>query len=378
MNESAKDTSASSEPAQDLVLNGLRHFSHGNVEEANAAWNQVLEVEPNHERATDYLTNSMIDMESDRDPAEAMTSAKSVLGAYDDVLEDIRELHQVIVNLIKTGALEEALVLLEHVCDTVDGGEEQFGRVRRLVRNLLALRYALHLGPLGQRVVGSETQAPPDLASEEMHVLALVDVTGSEQAMTIADLLDASLYGPFLTFRALVTLRHRELVALEQEDGFAETYGDSEAAAGDIPPPPQPADVPSEIVDSEDAEEADTEEADAEESDDTSPEQEPEEEAGEGASPDASPPSDSSAEDDPAGSHTTSSSSQSPGAEENAPAPSEEAEADGDFDALFRKGVSLYVQGEFEKARRRFEKCLDLRPDDPRAKRNLERVKRQE
>lgn len=373
----------------DFLRLGLRHFSRKNVDAANEAWNRVLELEPNHERATDYLTNTLVDVEDERDPAEAMQEAQSVINAYDDALGDVQELHQAIVELVKAGKLEEALVLLERAHDLVERGEEHFGRVRTLVENLLSLRYAVYLGPLDQVLAGEEDRAPTDLASEEMHVLALVDVNGREHQMSTLDLLDESLYGPFPTLRALITLCHRGLVTLHAPDApptpSDARHGDADASSAAAPPPPKPSDV-----------EAPTDAAEA--TPDHAPGNLPTDQDEAASSPESAA-DDTPADSPPAGEDAAAEAGAGVAGDtdaeavearegdaqtENAePGPADGEARDGEdlgddeYDELFRQGVSLYVQGEYDQARECFERCLAARPDDPRPKRNLQRLEKQ-
>lgn len=341
---------------QHLLRAGLRLYSLGDVERANDQWNQVLSHVEDHDTATDYLTNSLVSLEG-TDAAEAMNASPAVLDEHADEIDEITNVHNLVVELIKQSKLEQALVLLEHGRSQFEKGDHRFSRVSKLVRNLLTLRYVVALGPLHQLVDAAEHAEADDLSAEEMHILALVDVSASQEGLTIDDLLSDSLYGPFKTLRALVTLRNHEYVRLRSPDAPTPDPDDltvtasgeaapddsaepddaaEEATSAEEQDPPADAEAPSDAEETPDAEdpadETDVEETDVEETD-----------------------------------VVTSTGDTDPGTDT---APS----LDDDFDDVFRRAVGAYVNGEFAEARSLFEECAEMRPDDPRPTRNLERI----
>jgi tetratricopeptide (TPR) repeat protein len=82
-----------------LMEKGLRHYGEGLVEQAAACWNEVLELDPDHQEARGYLRNAGLD---GGDVKAAETSGNGEASLLADALE-----------LFRTGEASEALVLLE-------------------------------------------------------------------------------------------------------------------------------------------------------------------------------------------------------------------------------------------------------------------------
>lgn len=82
-----------------LMEKGLRHYGEGLVEQAAACWNEVLELDPDHQEARGYLRNAGLD------GGEAQGSEASGNGEA-SLLADALE-------LFRKGEASESLVLLE-------------------------------------------------------------------------------------------------------------------------------------------------------------------------------------------------------------------------------------------------------------------------
>jgi hypothetical protein len=232
-----------------------------------------------------------------------------------------------------------------------------FGEMIDLVGDLLTLRYVRHLGPLGQTVHhrARRPQGPvaANLSAEQMHVLALVDVnTDYGEPFTIDALLTNSLYGVFGTLRAVVQLRADGLVALDAPTSETPT---SETPTSETPTSETPTD---DAPAHEGAREATGPEA-------TGPDKEV---TDFGATWD--PPSLYVA---PSGDGTAARPAASPEADDR-PDASEPSADDDAFRARYREAARAYVQGKTDEARRLFEQCIAMRPDDPRPRRSLERL----
>lgn len=337
-------------PVRTLLFDGLHRFSRGDREGANACWGKVLEHEPDHLAATDYRTYSSVEL-PDVDAVTALVDAakQDEDGTY---IGDAETLVREVKTRIKERKLESAMQLLQEARqNAADVVTDRLARIAILLRHLLTLRYLVALGPFEQPVRAEGTDVGQTLTGEAMHVLALVDVNSSRGQLTVGDLVADSLYGPYKTLRALILLRHHGLISTGEAGDEPETYVVGDGALEAVSEPvPDAYDVG---AGGDDATHADA-----------------------SASPDASAPADGQ---DVAAAEPERETEDEPAVVETAPAltTTEDATEDASDDAyphVFRKGVSAYVQGEFKKAREFFQRCREMRPDDPRPKQNLERL----
>jgi tetratricopeptide (TPR) repeat protein len=327
-----------SQRVQALLLEGLRHFSMNAIDDANACWRQVLEIHPEHPTATHYLRNDLV-LRLATDPvADMRAAAEGSIGPF----KRPEAAYERAADLLAQGRLEEGRAVLRYGQVYFGDAPMHFGEMIDLVGDLLTLRYVRHLGPLGQTVHhrARRPQGPvaANLSAEQMHVLALVDVnTDYGEPFTIDALLTNSLYGVFGTLRAVVQLRADGLVVLD-------------APTSETPTDDAPA--------HEGAREATGPEA-------TGPDKEV---TDFGATWD--PPSLYVA---PSGDGTAARPAASPEADDR-PDASEPSADDDAFRARYREAARAYVQGKTDEARRLFEQCIAMRPDDPRPRRSLERL----
>lgn len=321
-----------------LLRAGLLAFSQDNLEQAHDAWNRVLDEQPDHPTATDYLTHDVVTLTTDRDAVEAMRAAPSVRPAYADALDgDASEVKRIVVDLLKQGRLEEAFVLLREIPD-------RFSRIRTLIANLLTLRYVSDLGPLDQAVHCACDGVPDALSAVEQHVLAVVRSTqedadrANDEQIRVDDFLAHSWYAPFLTLRAILILRDRGLLILEAGSHRDVAALLEEERSIDVPLPAEPEPTPPEEI--------------------------------------PQPPREDQQAHPPRAANGSSNRTPPSSSDETERAASVDSAPDEheSFEDAFRTGVSMYVQGNFDAARRCFNRCMEIRPGDPRARRNLERI----
>lgn len=329
-------------PVRTLLFDGLHHFSRGDREEANARWKEVLDREPDHLAATDYRTYSSIEL-PEVDPVTELLDA--VQDDQDEAyLKDAETLVAEVKTRIKERRLEAAMQLLQEARQrAADVVTDRLARIAVLLRHLLTLRYLNALGPFEQPVRAEGTDVGQRLTGEAMHVLALVDVNSNRGQLTVGDLVADSLYGPYKTLRALLLLRHHGLISTDDPANGPETYVVGDGALEAVSEP---------LADGPDVETANT--GDDEVEMDSRP---------------------ADAADDAAAAQEEGETEQTQSLPETASALTvPESAPDDPYPDLFRKAVSAYVQGEFDDARQLFEQCREIRPEDPRPKRNLERL----
>jgi tetratricopeptide (TPR) repeat protein len=305
------------ENIQDLLLEGLRLFGIGEVERANAHWRKILDIDEDHETATDYLTNSALSLEDDA--GETLLSAQTVLDGKEESLHDMSTVNENIISLIKERRFEESFLFLEYGQSQLGNEKEDFVRLKKRICNLLTLKYVNHLGSLSQELKSvGDPHVIENMSSKIIKVFALIDGNGYQHNLTIGDLLTVSMYKPFDTLRALVQLQHHGHIELRDPDEDS-TKPEISTTTSDLKEPESTS-----------------------------------------LSKDGSPP------DDDAKTFSTT-------VDEEVSTDSVQVDEES-YEAIYRTAVQKYVQGEFTKARTLFKECAARRPDDPRPKTHMDQI----
>lgn len=220
-------------PGIDYLLDtGLNHYGRHEVDKAVDCWRQVLEVEPGHEQALDYLeaagfqraepvsrrerlslepaplrstpqpvTGQVIDFgeaRAQRGEARVASSRPSPNGsAHPDGPEAQRELEMLLGNR----RFEEALAHL-YAARTRHPGTPAISRGIRLVRERLVALYANRLGNLDAVPTRTVSLDAHGVEGDARQVLILVDGIS-----TFDDILSACPLGRWATLRTLCELR---------------------------------------------------------------------------------------------------------------------------------------------------------------------------
>ena len=169
-----------------LLAEGLDHYGMGQVERAVACWQRILEIDPAHTEARDFLRTAGFLAE---EPPEASGAADGEL-----LTEPLA--------LIREGRVEEALLRLEALARRHPGHLDVQGHLE-LARGWLAPRYGTRVGNgrAVPRVKPEAASLSPGLSASARFVLAMVDDSSS-----VTDICELSGMDRFDVVRALCAL----------------------------------------------------------------------------------------------------------------------------------------------------------------------------
>jgi tetratricopeptide (TPR) repeat protein len=169
-----------------LLAEGLDHYGMGQVERAVACWQRVLEIDPVHAEARDFLrTAGFLAEEPAPEP-----------GAGDgDLLAEPQA-------LIREGRIEEALVRLEALARRHPGHLDVQGHLE-LARGWMAPRYGTRIGNgrAVPRLLPEGAALASGLSASTRFVLAMIDGSSS-----VTDICELSGMDRFDVVRALCAL----------------------------------------------------------------------------------------------------------------------------------------------------------------------------
>jgi tetratricopeptide (TPR) repeat protein len=179
-----------------LLREGLNHYGAGDAESALSCWRRVLELDPQHPEAREYLQTALDDAPDARaEPGSAAT---------DDVLQEVQR-------LLQADDPEAALELLETA--VAEDGDHLHGYIE-MVRSRLLKRYRERLS-LGHGIphqrLSPEQVMQYNLPPEAGFLLSLVDGT-----TPVKDLVSVSGMDEFRSLQILVQLVDVGIVELRE------------------------------------------------------------------------------------------------------------------------------------------------------------------
>ena len=281
-----------------LLEEGLDLYGRGDTSGAIRCWRRVLAVHPGHDLALDYLGSA------GADPSAPVPGPESIPPDEEASVLSSPEL----LRLVKEGQYDAALAIL-YEARSKNPKDASVSRSIRHLKLRLLRNYARELGNLDTvpELLGEVDIT--DLEIEEQEIARLVDGISSYE-----DIIASSPYGRLLTYRRLVGLKRRGLLAAVLDSALPS------AELGGLPLPPN---TPTDLV---------------------------------GGAPDL-----------PQLLTLLRSPSERPG-------PASEPAEDDPYDIAFREATKAYVKRNHAEARRLFEECLRLRPGDGPAKHNLSKI----
>jgi tetratricopeptide (TPR) repeat protein len=179
-----------------LLAEGLDHYGMGNVERAVACWQRILEIDPAHDEARDFLRTA--GFLAEEAPPDAGVDAAELLAEP--------------LALIRDGRVEEALLRLETLARRHPGHLDVQGHLE-LARGWLAPRYGTRIGN-GQsvpRLKADGAARAAGLSASTRFVLAMIDGSSS-----VTDICELSGMDRFDIVRALCALLDAGAVELVQ------------------------------------------------------------------------------------------------------------------------------------------------------------------
>lgn len=188
-----------SEEIRRLMAEGLDHYALGQAETAVSCWRRVLEIQPDHEEARDYLRAAEVDVdpvEPEAAPAPEQANEPAGVTGPDPLVGEA-------VALLRRGELQDAIDLLETLgADDADALETH--AYLELARSRLVRVYRDRVGS-GEQIpalrISQEETLKFNLPAEAGFLLSLVD-----GATSTRDLLDLSGMDPFEGLRSLSNL----------------------------------------------------------------------------------------------------------------------------------------------------------------------------
>jgi tetratricopeptide (TPR) repeat protein len=177
-----------------LLAEGLDYYGMGQVERAVACWQRILEIDPGHGEARDFLRTA--GFLAEEAPEEAGADAAQLLAEP--------------LALIRDGRVEEALVRLETLARRHPGHLDVQGHLE-LARGWLAPRYGTRIGN-GKSVPRVKPEAAaltPSFTASTRFVLAMIDGSSS-----VTDICELSGMDRFDVVRALCALLDANAVEL--------------------------------------------------------------------------------------------------------------------------------------------------------------------
>lgn len=203
------------DPVARLLSRGLEHYGRDEIDEAIRCWRQVLELDPKHPVARDYLESAGISVEVAQQAEIIDFDAARAQLATQHAHEPAPEPHdppfeqEELEELLRQRRYEDALRRL-YLARARRPDDPSISRSIGLLRDRLVMDYASRLGNLDRVPSVTPGGHVNALTTEERHVLSLVDGVSS-----YGDIVAASTVGRLPTLRVLCTFLERGTITAE-------------------------------------------------------------------------------------------------------------------------------------------------------------------
>ncbi|MEZ4360561.1 MAG: hypothetical protein R3B48_10285 [Kofleriaceae bacterium] len=204
----------------ELLERGLDFYGRQLVAEAIECWREVLYLSPGHNRALEYLEAAGASPTLEP-PAPPSPDARGPGGSAPRVEppRTLESLSALTVELIRERRFEEALALL-YTARAEAPKDQSISRSINVIKQRLTREYRAELGSPSQiptRILDDAVVEELGLSEDEHEVLRLVD-----GIVALEDIMQSSGLGTLQIYRVLVELLRRGVIRLNAPDGGSE------------------------------------------------------------------------------------------------------------------------------------------------------------